>query len=148
MYKYRRIRLSGKSTKDEHRIIMEQHLGRKLCKDEVIHHINGNGKDNRIENLQLMTRSGHTKLHFPNGRPPTEETKRLLSDKYAGKPRVGLAKYSKHQVEEWKLLRNRGVGLRQIARQFGIPHTTIYDAISGKTISYRPEHIDKLQKAI
>jgi len=46
-----------------HRVIMENHLGRKLRAEEIVHHINGDPKDNRIENLKLMTKSEHMKLH-------------------------------------------------------------------------------------
>ena len=46
-----------------HVVIMEEHIGRRLRKDECVHHINQVRTDNRIENLQLMTRSEHSKLH-------------------------------------------------------------------------------------
>lgn len=65
--KYKKIKLKDGTTRDEHRIIMENHLGRKLTFNEVVHHINGNKFDNRLENLELMSRSEHVKHHYKTG---------------------------------------------------------------------------------
>ena len=46
-----------------HVVLVEQSIGRRLNPDEVVHHIDGNPRNNDISNLQLMTRSNHTRLH-------------------------------------------------------------------------------------
>jgi hypothetical protein len=48
----------------EHRLVMEQFLGRYLEPAEVIHHIDGDTTNNNIENLMLFSGTGsHLKYH-------------------------------------------------------------------------------------
>ena len=46
-----------------HRIVAENMIGRLLKSDEIVHHRNDDGKDNRPENLQVMTNSEHVRRH-------------------------------------------------------------------------------------
>lgn len=61
---YRQIATSDGRELNEHRWLMEQHLGRNLHTDEIVPHKNGKRTDNRLENLVVVDRAEHTRLHL------------------------------------------------------------------------------------
>ena len=70
----------------EHLIVAEKMIGRKLTKDEIVHHINGKRDDNRPENLRVL--SGHEKhvdVH-------TSKRREKYPDGFKSCPKCGVIK--------------------------------------------------------
>lgn len=80
----------------EHRLVAERMLGRKLAKNEVVHHINFVRNDNRPENLQVMLNVEHQTLHRDN-------VERLNEEKWSAKNSAWIEKFKSAQSERMRM---------------------------------------------
>lgn len=158
MRHYKTIQVNGKQVR-LHRHLVEQKLGRSLNSDEVVHHKNGDKHDNRIENLEVMSRSEHIKHHpevLQNGKKNKIKINfdEILLRKKAGMTAGEIAEYfdvsastiinrmkdhgvcrtklSKHQVNEIRNLINDGVYQKEIAKKYGVSRQLISKIKTGK----------------
>ena len=73
-----------------YRIVIEDAIGRPLTPEEIVHHINGDPTDDRLENLELTTRAEHASMHLDE----RMDAYRKTLDKRQGLPhRWDLNKY-------------------------------------------------------
>jgi hypothetical protein len=80
---YRRKKIDGKNLL-EHRYIYQKFIGRPLLRGELIHHINGDRMDNRIENLEIMTPQKHSEHH--NQKYPITKLCSVCGSEFMPKP--------------------------------------------------------------
>lgn len=92
-----------------YRGVMAAHLGRLLEDHEIVHHINEDPTDDRMENLEVTTRAAHLALHRP-----AYVQRNLRGDEHPN------AKITDEQVAELRHLYSTGTKPKELGRIFGI----------------------------
>lgn len=63
VYEFAGLDRSQNGYVQQHRLVMERAMGRRLESTEVVHHLNGDKSDNRLDNLEVLTSGEHSRLH-------------------------------------------------------------------------------------
>ena len=143
MSEYKIKTINGKQI-PEHRAVIEELLDIKLNKNQVVHHINGNKKDNRPENLQVMDWREHSRLHASR-MAQTPEKRRKISEARKGKPNTLARQLKDDQVEAIVRALSKGASITALAAEYGISDHVIRNIRDGKT--YR-DVLDKLPEEL
>lgn len=107
MGRYNRIRLGGMKIQ-EHRLVWELANG-PIPEGYIIHHVNEDKKDNRLENLQMMTIAEHNKHHHDEKK--TWNKGLTKEDQYI----------TKEEIENIKNLKMAGFTFGDIADMINMP---------------------------
>jgi hypothetical protein len=111
----------------EHRHVVEQREGRKLGSDEIIHHVDGDPLNNQPDNLVILTRSEHMRLHMA-GRRVREWT-------VEEQTRAGALYMS-------------GLTVDEVARALARPYSSTRDVLSRQSLTRTTEETHSLRRLI
>lgn len=113
---YRYIRYKGKRL-TAHRIVYQKFIG-ELTPDLFINHIDGDGLNNSVENLELVTHSQNMAHNF-----------RVLGHK----PIIGNFKVSEAKAKQIREMAAKGIPYSAICAKYGISKSTVSYIVNGKT---------------
>ena len=126
---YKKIKLPDCTTRDEHRLVVEKDLGRKLEFNEVVHHIDNNKRNNELSNLEVINRCTHSKLHM-TGTVQSESSKE--KNRVYGKENPPASAKLKDHIVSIKEDLNSGIKAAEIARKHNVHPSQISRIVNGK----------------
>lgn len=112
---------------------MQEKLGRRLDRKEVVHHKDGDTQNNNIDNLELMPLSEHSRMHM-TGSIVSEQQKEKL--RRIGREQRLTAKLTIEDVRKIRYLLSKGFQQVKIARDYNVHIGTINKIHLGKTWSW------------
>ena len=83
-----------------HRVLMENKIGRILLPGEEIHHIDEDKTNDSIDNLELKTKSEHSRYHQEKLAPKRLEIKCACGKIFKLKPRAFMRRISRNKSKK------------------------------------------------
>jgi hypothetical protein len=111
----------------EHRLVMENKIGRLLTRTEVVHHKDENKLNNSIHNLELCASNG---IHTMENHTERDAFGRFRGEGKLKPRKHGNQKLITKQVIEIRRRREQGETLQEIADDFDVTFSTVWSIVN------------------
>ncbi len=105
-----------------------------IPEDLVINHIDGNKKNNKLTNLELVTNEENYRHGIRTG---------LTNNVGENNP---MSKFTENEILEIRKTYTEGIDVKDISLKYNVSRVTIYDILKGNSYPHLPNKIDMMRK--